>query len=92
MWNLKIGLVKKWNLITIWCSDYCWLVKKIILSLFFEDFHQDLINTLKNILKLDGVCYIVCPNRGGSMHRFLDKIENILIYEFLCKYLIPEFD
>jgi calmodulin-lysine N-methyltransferase len=39
--------------------------------LFFEDFHEDLAYTLKELLKPStGVCFLLQPSRNGSMERF----------------------
>lgn len=39
--------------------------------LFFEEFHQDLAHTIKQLLKpASGVCYLLQPSRNGSMERF----------------------
>ncbi|RLN66224.1 hypothetical protein BBJ28_00016208 [Nothophytophthora sp. Chile5] len=39
--------------------------------LFFEDFHEDLVHTIKSLLRRgSGRCLLLQPSRGGSMERF----------------------
>ncbi|DAZ97813.1 TPA: hypothetical protein N0F65_002483 [Lagenidium giganteum] len=41
--------------------------------LFFEEFHIDLLHTIKMLLRpTTGKCFLLQPNRGGSMIRFCD--------------------
>jgi predicted nicotinamide N-methyase len=50
----------------------------ILLSdcLFFKNYHDDLIHTIKSFLRrTSGVCIIVTPSRGKSMDVFLEKAK-----------------
>lgn len=41
--------------------------------LFFEKYHDGLIATLKQAMHAESVVLMVCPSRGKSMERFLEK-------------------
>ena len=42
-------------------------------SLFFTDYHDALIATLRNLLAKGGKVIIAAPERGTTMKRFLEK-------------------
>src|SRR5271163_1226690 len=44
-------------------------------SLFLEHFHNDLLDTLQQILKQDSVALFIAPRRGTSMSTFADKAK-----------------
>ena len=31
----------------------------------------------------ESLCYMICPSRGGSMERFLEKVKNIFTINFI---------
>jgi predicted nicotinamide N-methyase len=41
--------------------------------LFFEDFHDDLLRLLEDILSSTGIALLFQPRRAGSMDRFIQK-------------------
>jgi predicted nicotinamide N-methyase len=41
--------------------------------LFFENFHNDLLRLLDDVLSSDGVALLFQPRRAGSMNRFIEK-------------------
>ncbi|CDW90320.1 UNKNOWN [Stylonychia lemnae] len=45
--------------------------------LFFQDYHDALISTLKRLVNpIDGKIIIMAPKRGTTMQRFIDKAQN----------------
>lgn len=55
--------------------------------LFFRDFHDDLLWTIENSLKADGVVYLLQPRRGDSMSKFLLRAEatfDVEIHDTFC--------
>lgn len=44
--------------------------------LFFEDYHKELLKTLENCIKSDGIILLLNPSRGNSSNRFMDITKN----------------
>jgi len=51
------------------------LISHLLSSLFFTDYHEDLVHTLRCLLKPDGVFLSVAPLRGHSTGKFIACAE-----------------
>lgn len=54
--------------------------------LFFENFHDDLLNVLCNTTHPSGQVILMQPSRAGSLQRFLDKAVDFFTLERLESY------
>ena len=48
--------------------------------LFFRDFHEDLIGTLRQVLRPGGVGIFLQPARDGTMQRFIDHCKRSCLF------------
>jgi predicted nicotinamide N-methyase len=50
--------------------------------IFFKNYHEDLIETIYNLISDDGICIIIAPPRGDSLEKFLDlAVRKFKIYK-----------
>jgi len=54
--------------------------------LFFKEFHYDLVQTLRSLLSLEGVCLFLQPRRSNTMQTFVDKCQDYFQTEIIENY------
>lgn len=62
----------------------------IIISdcLFFTKYHNDLIFSIRSLLKVNGECIIISPKRGSTMDDFLEKINQSNLFNDINSVLL----